>query len=135
MRAPPSARLNLCPSRGSRRDGSIPLDDALAARRLQAGAEYARLALAAEGNLRPIVGALVAEIGPPNDRLAITENGGKLLLQRLVGSLCICLAPLRGHLHCIGAARGTARAWRRRRKRRAVGASRLPLWLRRCGCG
>ena len=52
----------------------IPLDDALAARGFQAGAELARFALAAERNLRAIIGALVAEIGAADHRLTVAEH-------------------------------------------------------------
>src|SRR5687768_16283724 len=126
MRAPPSARLSLCGSQGSsdhvlrsfprKRESrlwvpafagtngmcrSVPLHDALAAGRLQARAEFARLALGLERNLGPVIGTLVTQIGTPDHRLATTQHRRELLLQRPVRGLRIGFAPLRGHLHPI----------------------------------
>src|ERR1700694_4831399 len=85
---------------------SILLDDALAAGGLQTAAELVGIA---RGPERPHHGAVIdtlrAEIDAPTERLAVPELPGKLGLQAAEGGLRVSLAPLRGDLDHIAAAR------------------------------
>src|SRR3954451_2167906 len=95
------------PAGGSRKPRLIPLDDALAAGRLQAAAQLGGLVRGREGtNHGTVVDPLFAEIGPFDKRAAGSQNGRELALQGPEGGLRVGFVTLRGYLHHITAASG-----------------------------
>src|SRR6516225_6914222 len=111
MRGPASAPISLRPPQGSTRLGKrrlVPLDDALAAGRLQVAAELGSFLRRTEGaDQGAVVNAFFAEIGALDQRGVGPEHRGVLGLESLVGRLGVGFAPLGGYLYEISAA-GTA---------------------------
>src|SRR5438876_12400152 len=105
MRVCSSGPISPLTTEGPRKRRSIPLDDALTASRLQAAAELRRFVGRAERTYhRSVVDALVAEIGPLDQRAARSQYRRKLALQRPIGGLGVGLVSLRGNLDQISAA-------------------------------
>src|SRR5579863_276316 len=121
MRGPASGPISPLKARGSTSAGSrllVPLDDALATGRLQAGAELGSFVGRTEGaDHGPVVDTLLAEVGAFDQRRVRSEHRRELALERFVGSLCVGLATLRRYLHEIS----TTRAARARRGLRGIG--------------
>src|SRR3974390_3652439 len=112
MRGPASAPISLRPPQGSTRlrEGPlVPLDDALAAGRLQVAAELGSFVRRTEGaDQGPVVNAFFAEIGALDQRGVGPEHRGVLGLQSLVGRLGVGFAPLGSDLYEISAPPGAS---------------------------
>src|SRR6478752_3064389 len=92
---------------GSRKAPLIPLDDALAAGRLQAAAELGGFVRGPERtNHGAVVDALLAQIGALDDGAARSQNRRELALQGPERGLGVGFVPLRGDLDEVAATTG-----------------------------
>src|SRR5438552_1110904 len=90
---------------GSRKRPLIPLDDALSAGGFQIAAELGGLFGRAErSDHGAVIDALVAQIGPLDDRWTGPQHARELALERPIGGLGVGLVLLRRYLHQISAA-------------------------------